>query len=595
MDSGEITFTIALPFLLPLNSDTYQFRWSEKFIWIKHDIIYQQRFDPRLGLGEAKLNGVGFAEDPMGMIQYSEIQFRIDEIFLAEMMIRIYGIGAIAREFQLLSEIAILLVNDFIEVVRAESGYSEIKAIGKYSLASLTISSDRLSGTTRIYGNGLTLAKTGVSPAFHARMSEVLQKGERPNSSRLISLDATASSQSNRTREGILLATSALESAIDQFFIATWRSNPDPISRVDAAITAFKRERGKSWVSVESVLREASLTEKVSHTSVAGIVGALKPKLLNAIEIRNLVAHGQLHADVPSIESQVQWLIEATDLVLNKSATLPTLSFAETFIYCFEEAITRTAPKVLRQILDEFVFSRNLNALLIVGRKKQGPLSTQSIGSSILIDIPSRGCNKNELAVAICRRLLLHYVESTFSMPYARSQYDGPDQGRGFWVEVAGRINTLVVTVVADNYLRSSDIASMLAEVEVRERAVLSRRIQRAPIEADDNNTRAWADFMDIARAMVPLGPQERETLLIELEGYRPRAVRRAKRIIGALEKADIDSRETLLEALIAAHDAIPSVASTVAVFDPVSQISYGLGTRFEDILEIARRLAEEN
>lgn len=349
--------------------------------------------------------------------------------------------------------------------------------------------------------------------------------------------------------------------------------------------------------TVDDILEAGSISKKLKSKPITEFVGAAgaTARLEDALEVRNLVAHSGVRILTHEASRHVHAM---TSVVLDILAPAIRHRFPrlprQDFLYAYEEALGNGYLSQLENVADIYLGAAGLTAKLYNHKAKQENMFSDRYGDAIVMRIAVADFEKEQITLFVGRSILHHWIQAQGTVAFARAAPTLPDKAtRPFWTAVASDLTRAVRGVAIDFKLTELGLGEVLARDVKRQVSLLRRRYDDAYTSPKFEQIGFWTEYLTLSRTAVMLPPSERNQLLAQCSKIAPRVVSQARQAITGLGTARLDDFSSILNAMVATHDAHGSLLGTVPVHDPISRRDYGIGLRFEDLSNIVEQESE--
>lgn len=587
-----VTYSLDLPFFIPLSEGEYILRIDAYQFRIQHVVVQREEFDPRIG--DIKPGSFGFVRDPVGALRYSRLSadFAVDYLIaLGEVWL-----GKTAAFFapddpryraQRQAGVALAVFNRFLEKYRVVTRHVDVHPLVPSDLALLTFDDGRNSGEMRLYGGAFTLPVAGLSDAYQRFLTAKLVDPAPNPGFELAAVDALRMIEDGQTLAATVTVIGALETALDVYFTWTWRHGSHRVHpleasgqlQVDAQIRKLRR------ATIEDVLRAAGVHAKVrAYARATSMAETQLDDLLEGIELRNLMVHGSIRVfpdrAKPSVKNIAAFVLD--DLAPKIAVDCPALPHTDLHFACQELLGDDYSPH-LQAVIEDYGVRYGLDARLHNERRKDRQMTSERFGETLVMRVSINGFEPTQVNLFIAQALLFHFLDRRGDVARARpaDDLDLYEPDRPFFTDVASYLTRTVWMAAINAKLRNLGFAKDISAQAPRDAETLRAVFHPAFREPQLSEFGRWTNYLNVAHVAADLESAERSLLLHHVRQVAPETANQATAALRALETVTFDDLMSVRDALVRVHDANAcSLAGTVSIFDPVTQQRYGWGTR---------------
>ena len=580
-----IKFTWDLPFQIPLTPGTYECNVRGIATVYSHSVMDQERLDLRLG---GISGSFGLQRDNLGILRFSQLAFTIHDSAMPAILEAFPELGQVTnpKDRQVVQSLALQFCNHFLNKIRLAMDSTDVRPIKEGDLAHLKYESADLFEQVRLYGGGMMLPIAGHSTETGMALAKELADPGNPMTFELDSLDAVRAGRDGLARESEILAIGALESALDHYLSRLWRTTLSSTERVSHAVATLGLNTSKKTprhFTVEDVLRDAGVRRKFDEFASSNSVDdRTRIRIERAIDARNMVVHGGVALPPSFAERHAQsvrvflhnYLRPTLDRIGNSPYKLE-------FLHAYEEATGTASPSALKQIAKEYLSTLGLSTLLYHERSAVEGISSDHLGSIVVVRVPFNNPRFTPHVVSLSlARIIVHFGERSrglFSEAKVTDNLPFDDLYTG-WAFVASEINKMVWDVAIDRVVSHSGFSEEI-DNDIQGRAdELIKFYQGAYVAPVSGEGRDIVEFMRLARILASLGSEARHPLLEAVRPVAPQIADLATSMVPLLKTVSFEQPDSVLEALIRAHDTDWRILASVVIFDPKTGKRFGKG-----------------
>ena len=419
-------------------------------------------------------------------------------------------------------------------------------------------------------------------------MEENLAKPQQVSPWKLLLLDAEDALSRNNTRLAVILGQTAIEGAVEELLICSFREKRPSMEDVRAHLISRKDKKAKV-LSYESAVQQANIHNKLSKglRLATGTDLSTNVMLLYEWQIANATRIACVHHGYSPSPSKARTVINTYWQIYQQYLDKPfpsrdaTTDIVSDSVDALNMALGQPPSKSLSNLVQSVV--PKLKKRVVVYHLDLYPVLIDKLGSDIIAeehqDIitlwlnPEGNFDMNQMLIA---RALLHFKLLFSKYPYARaSDTLPPGISRIAWEAISETLTKTVLQLPGDDNLRTAGFpVDNLAKVSLA--SVKKQLISpdwRAPDSHDMITTRIFP--LNVMALYFNLGEDcLKQDLLALVRKRAPNCIKDVELLLEVVKKTGYETREKCTQLMVTCRDYLRMYDSCLIV-DPKRRLIY--------------------